>query len=200
LTAALLAATPAAAQRQRAVTDETVTMGDVAKTPLSDLNLSKDPIPPVLLRAAEEPYRNYGLNRCDDIRNEIGDLDAVLGEDMDLGPRDPGGANIGKVAQSLVGMLIPYRGLIRNLSGAERHQRAFQEAIAAGMMRRAYLKGLGQAKNCPYPARPAPPEMIAAAILKREEAAREQEEEEATGGREVPVDGYVSEPVVQQVP
>ena len=190
LAAALFASAPAAAQR--AVTDETVTVGDVAKTPLEDLNLTKDPIPPVLLRALDEPYRDPGFHHCADIRSEIGDLDAVLGEDMDTAPHTgEHGTNVGRMAQSLLGSLIPYRGVIRSISGANSHERDFKEAIAAGMMRRAYLKGMGQALDCPYPARPAPPEMIAAAILQREEAAQEEEreDEETTQGREVPVEG-----------
>ncbi len=193
-------AAPASAQRP--VTDETVTVVDVAKTPLEDLNLARDPIPPALQRALREPYRDPGLNHCADIRSEIGDLDAVLGEDMDTAPHTrEHRTNVGKIAQGLVGSLIPFRGVIRSLSGANSHEREFKEAIAAGLMRRAYLKGMGQAMNCPYPARPAPPEMIAAAILKREEAARrEEEDEEETQGRAVPVDGYVSEPVVQPTP
>jgi len=195
-----------AAGRQRPVTDETVTVEDLAMTPLEDLNLAKDPIPPALLRAAQDPYRGPGGNTCADILHQIGDLDAVLGEDVDMGPREPENpANIGKIAQSMVGMLIPYRGLIRNVTGAERHAREFREAIAAGMMRRAYLKGLGQGLDCPYPARPAPPELIAATILKREEAAKaegDQPDSEGTRGRAVPVaDGdFVSQPVVQPTP
>jgi hypothetical protein len=201
LLAAALFPHPVAA-RQRTVTDETVTMGDAAMTPLEDLNLSKDPIPPVLLRAKTAPYREPGTLHCADVLAEIGDLDAVLGEDFDTASDAKAGFGAGKIAQRVIGMLIPYRGVIRTLSGADRHEAEFRQAIAAGLVRRAYLKGLGQGLDCPYPARPAPPEMIAAAILKREEAAREEEEEEATQGREVPVegDGYVSEPVVQPTP
>jgi len=203
LAASFFLAAPAAAQRT--VTDETVTVVDVAKTPLEDLNLARDPIPAALQRALREPYRDPGLSQCADIRNEIGDLDAVLGEDMDTAPHTgEHRTNVGKIAQGVVGSLIPFRGVIRSLSGANSHEREFKEAIAAGLMRRAYLKGIGQAMDCPYPARPAPPEMIAAAILKREEEAARQEEEEEEGeetqGREVPVDGYVSEPVVQPLP
>ena len=203
LVAGLIVSTPAAAQK--VVTDDTVTVGDVAKSPLEDLNLAKDPIPPALQRALEEPYRDPGLNNCADIRNEIGDLDAVLGDDMDTDPHsDEHRTSVGRMAQNVLSSLIPYRGVIRSLSGANRHEREFKESIAAGMMRRAYLKGMGQAMGCPYPARPAPPEMIAAAILKQEEAQREEKEEqeedqEETQGRPVPVDGYVAEPVVQPV-
>ena len=38
--------------------------------------------------------------------------------------------------------VIPFRGWIRKLSGAERHDKYVQAAITAGAVRRAYLKGL----------------------------------------------------------
>ncbi len=180
-----LLASPAVAQR--AVTDETVTAGDVVRMPLDDLNINRDPIPRTLLLASEAPYNSAGLDDCAEVRTEIADLDAVLGEDLDMIlPVKREGLRAGKIAKSMLGTLIPYRGLIREVSGANRHAEAFKEAIAAGMMRRAYLKGLGQAMDCPYPARPAPPEVIARTILKLEEEAP-AEEDEATQGREVPV-------------
>ena len=51
--------------------------------------------------------------------------------------------------------LIPLRNWVRKLSGAEQASRQVTRAIAAGIVRRAYLKGLGQAKGCPPPAAPA---------------------------------------------
>ena len=185
-TATSLWASPAAAQR--VVTDETVTAGDVARAPLEDLNLSKDPIPRALLRAREAPYANNGLDDCAEVRSEIGDLDAVLGEDFDTGgPQEKEGLQPGRIAKGLLTALIPYRSVIREVSGANDHAELFGEAIAAGMMRRAYLKGLGEAMDCPYPARPAPPELIARTILPPQAPEQPQEPEEATDGREVPV-------------
>jgi hypothetical protein len=43
---------------------------------------------------------------------------------------------------------------VRKLSGAERYERKVAAAIAAGSVRRAYLKGLGQAAGCAAPAAP----------------------------------------------
>ena len=178
-------AVPAAAQR--VVTDESVTAGDVARMPLEDLNIDKDPIPPALARALGSPYNDHGINHCAEVRAEIGDLDAVLGEDYDTGgPIGEEGINAGRIARGVLSALIPYRGVIREVSGANRHAEIFRQAIAAGMMRRAYLKGLGQAMDCPYPARPAPPELIARDILQRKET-QQAESEEGTAGREVPV-------------
>lgn len=64
---------------ERPVTDDTVTAGDVAKTPLTDLNLSRDEIPDLLIRARADPYDLSGLNRCADIVGAVQQLDAVLG-------------------------------------------------------------------------------------------------------------------------
>src|SRR5258705_4295618 len=63
------------------------------------------------------------------------------------------GAGLGFVAGA-ASETIPFRGWVRKLSGAERHDRFVQGAINAGAVRRAYLKGLGEAKGCDPPATP----------------------------------------------
>ncbi|WAT18157.1 hypothetical protein OZN62_00845 [Aurantiacibacter sp. MUD11] len=151
----------APAQAQEDVTDTSVDAADVALTPLSDLNLARDPIPPILLWAQENPYANPGAADCEAIRVAIGDLDAVLGDDVDTETPEQRKLTAGGVAQSVVGMLIPFRGIIREISGANNHEYEFRQAIVAGLMRRAYLKGLGEERGCPYPARPMPAEMLA---------------------------------------
>ena len=50
--------------------------------------------------------------------------------------------------------VIPFRGWVRKLSGAERYSREVAAAIAAGTIRRAYLKGIGAAAGCAAPAAP----------------------------------------------
>lgn len=143
------------AHAQQDVTDRDPDAIDVALTPLSDLNLSRDPIPVVLQQARANPYADEGYSTCAALRSEIGDLDAVLGDDFDTAPPEERKLTPEGVAQRVVGFFIPFRGIIREVSGANEHEYDFREAIAAGLMRRAYLKGLGQAMDCPYPARPA---------------------------------------------
>lgn len=153
----LALAYPAMAQDN--VTDNSPGAREVALTPLSDLNLARDPIPEILVWARENTYDSTGMDRCDNIRIGIGDLDAVLGDDVDAGSEEDGRLNPGSLAQSVVGMFIPFRGIIREVSGANSHEYEFRRAIAAGLMRRAYLKGLGEARGCDYPARPMPAEL-----------------------------------------
>ncbi|MGB3739298.1 MAG: hypothetical protein WA948_08090 [Pontixanthobacter sp.] len=128
---------------------------DVASTPLNDLNLSKDDIPEALTDAVTAPYASERMAACEDIAREISRLDAVLGADLDVATGERRDITLGKIAKSAVGSFIPFRGIIREVSGAADHQRDFEEAIVAGAIRRGYLKGLGQARECPYPARPA---------------------------------------------
>jgi hypothetical protein len=50
--------------------------------------------------------------------------------------------------------VIPFRGWVRKLDGAERHSKEVAAAIAAGSVRRAFLKGVGQTLGCAAPAAP----------------------------------------------
>lgn len=84
-------------------------------------------------------------------------LNAVLGEDYDTAQATERELTPEAVAQKVVAYFIPFRGVIREVSGANRHEWEFRQAISAGLMRRAYLKGRGEQMGCPYPARPRPP-------------------------------------------
>ena len=147
----------------------TKTGTDIAQavsTPLSDLNLVNAPIPPVLLDAQRAPYGEPGDGTCAGLSTAVVALDAVLGPDLDVptAPNNPGlverGAGlVGQAAtQSVRGAaesVVPFRTWIRKLSGAERYSRDVAAAIAAGIVRRAYLKGVGQVRGCSAPAAPA---------------------------------------------
>lgn len=129
---------------------------DVAQTPLEDVGLSKEDISQILLAAAENPYAAVGNGQCNALIGEIAKLDNILGDDYDIAADKEGGINTKKAAKSVVGSIIPFRGVVREISGAAGNERKAEAAIAAGMVRRGYLKGLGEAKGCPYPARPKP--------------------------------------------
>ena len=154
------------------ITNRDVGAADVALTPLGDLNLRKGEIPPLLIQAQEQPYTLAGLTRCPQLAAAIGELDAVLGEDIDVAQAKGQSISPGRVAQSALGSFIPFRGVIRELSGANAQERKIQTAIYAGTARRAFLKGVGQQRGCRYPARSATPQVIAAAQAEAEAAAR----------------------------
>lgn len=182
LTAAALTVLPAplAADDTEAektvVTDESVSARDVAATPIQDLNLDKDEIPPLLIEAQEDPYGTTGLRTCRNYAAAIGELDAYLGADFDVIEMEKRKLSVGGVAQSVVGAFIPFRGVIREISGANKHEEQLRDAILAGMMRRAFLKGMGLKLGCAYPARPAD-EATKGRLIKAAEEAKALEEE-----------------------
>jgi hypothetical protein len=158
--AALVAYPAPAREPAKPAAAKDVSARDVAATPVTDLNLRKGEIPPVLVAAEQEAYSLRGLTSCQQIAAAIGELDAVLGDDVDLpqtGERRIAG---GRLAQSVVGSFIPFRGVIREMSGASSRDREVQAAILSGVARRAFLKGTGQARGCRYPARAATAEVF----------------------------------------
>ena len=194
LALALFAAPALAQDQEEPAANRTPNAEDVAMTPITDLNLKKDEIPSVLLAAAADPYASAGIKKCADIATAIAPLDAALGPDMDVSDTDSERVSAGAVAKSVVASFIPFRGVLRELTGAADHQREFQAAIYAGAVRRGFLKGLGQQMKCPYPSRPAFTQVAVGAQPAK--AANKESQPAASNGTE----GWVSQPVVQGEP
>lgn len=128
---------------------------EVAKTPLRDLNIDSRDIPEVLQAATRDPYATAGLAKCSAVVRAIADLDRVLGADYDIA-MDDGEKRLsqGRIGQSVIGGLIPFRGVVREATGAAEADRNERAAFTAGMVRRSFLKGWGLGRGCAYPARP----------------------------------------------
>ena len=129
-------------------------MMEVARTPLDDLNIDAEELPPVLVEAVVNPYASDHLADCTDINLAIRELDRVLGPDFDTLKEMRSGLTPEKVAQGALGSLIPFRGILREITGAADRKRDLELAILAGSTRRGYLKGLGMERQCMVPARP----------------------------------------------
>ncbi len=67
---------------------------------------------------------------------------------------DLGGEAILDAISDFAASAIPYRSWVRKLSGADAQQKRMRAAVAAGAVRRAHLKGLGEQLDCPPPATP----------------------------------------------
>lgn len=140
-------------------------IGEAVTAPLVDLNLLRTKIPEVLIEVQKSPYQKPADMDCMALSAEIQALDEALGPDLDApipdidptlierGRSEAGDAAIDALKGAAVGW-IPYRGWVRKLTGAERHSKEVSTAIAAGIVRRAYLKGIGQSHGCPAPAAP----------------------------------------------
>lgn len=128
--------------------------------PLRDVNLLRTKIPPVLLEAQADPYKRPQPATCASIAAQIVPLNQALGADLDEEAKDEDDlmdqgrvTALGAVA-GFTQDVIPFRGWVRKLTGAEQHDKLVQSAIVAGGVRRAYLKGLGEARGCNPPATP----------------------------------------------
>lgn len=134
-------------------------VGQAATTPLQDLNVVRADIPPVLVAAQKSPYALPAERACSALADDVRALDAVLGADLDTlsTERNPSliERGAGDALRNAAEGVIPFRGWVRRLSGAERYSREVAAAIAAGTVRRAYLKGFGQSAGCAVPAAPA---------------------------------------------
>jgi hypothetical protein len=150
LCALVFSTAPLAAQSQ----GENPNVGDVAMTPLSDLNLSRKDVPAILHRIIKDPYSTEELVTCNGIIAEVMHLNEVLGEDYDEVDSSKSGVNVGRAAQSVIGSIIPFRGLVREVSGAAGNERDLRAAYTAGMVRRGFVKGIGLERGCDLPARP----------------------------------------------
>jgi hypothetical protein len=125
-------------------------LGDIVTSPLQDTNIKTKRIPEVLELARGGPYETTGLNNCVAINRDIAALSNVLGTDFDV-PEDrrPNrGRQAANVGKSVVQSLIPFRGVIREVSGAAGAQREWDAAVDAGIARRGFLRGIARSRGC----------------------------------------------------
>ena len=134
-------------------------VGDAIAAPLRDLNLFRKTAPPVLVEAAKGPYVAPETLDCTLIEEEIRRLDLALGPDVDAPAvaatatlRARGTQLVSNAAvdamEDLTTGWIPYRSVVRQITGASRHSKRLEEAVHAGAIRRAFLKGLRHRERC----------------------------------------------------
>jgi hypothetical protein len=139
---------------------KTSSIVDAASTPLRDLNVIRADIPELLREARKHPYLAPSDQSCDALSTAVLALDKVLGPDIDapasasnprLLERSNNAANEAAVdaVRRSGEAVVPFRSWVRQLSGAERYSRDVAAAIAAGAVRRGFLRGLSAARDCP---------------------------------------------------
>lgn len=146
-------ATPTQAAATAATPPPPHAFSSAMRQPLADFNINQAEIPDSLRKAAEDPYAPEATSSCAAMAAEIATLDQALGPDLDVTATKTtkrqvaSRAAVGAVRRFAVSW-IPYRGVVRTLTGAEAHARKSQDAALAGAVRRAYLKGLGERDGC----------------------------------------------------
>ncbi|HEY1124762.1 MAG TPA: hypothetical protein VGE65_03955 [Sphingobium sp.] len=175
LAAAILAAGVAQAQQ----TTEDKSAEHIVTQPVRDIGLSKDKIPPILEAAIASPY-GLRSSRCKAVVAELVQLNEALGRDFDSPPVK--GDKVSQIAsaggEALVGMLIPFRGLVREVTGAASAERRRVAAINAGIARRGFLRGIAKTHGCKTPPPPAIPTKAEKDEAKKDDARKEDSKKE----------------------
>lgn len=150
---------------ERAIQQSQDGFGDAAASPLKDVNLIRENAPEEF-KAIRNPYNVDPEISCDEIAVEVTRLNELLGRDWDIPPPDKKGmsdraadgastAFLDTVASTASG-IIPYRGIVRTVTGANSHATKVRKAYERGSHRRTFLKAMGLMKACDYPASPLP--------------------------------------------
>ena len=152
------------------VKETTDGFSDAATAPLEDLNLKRKKIPGVI-RNYVSPYDPVDNASCQSIADEVVRLNTVLAKDFDVQIDEllksekkksknnlsskASGFALNTIASEARGF-IPFRGLVRQATGANAHQKKVDDAFQRAYLRRAFLKGVGLGKGCDVPASPIP--------------------------------------------
>lgn len=115
-------------------------------------------IPAKLAAIQDNPYALTDMGKCAAIAQEIQELDAVLGPDVnemvEKSLAEKREATAGRLVGSAGKSLIPFSGIVGEVSGANAERRRYAIAVQAGTARRGFLKGVGLSRGCKAPARP----------------------------------------------
>jgi hypothetical protein len=131
-------------------------MSAAVEQPMRDLSLIRDELPPSLSQAAVAAYAAPPANDCPGLRAELTELDKALGPDIDT-PAESSDAMAGLAGDLVRGALgLPFRGVVRRVTGAEQRDAAYRRAVLAGMVRRGYLKGRLADRSCSTAPSPPP--------------------------------------------
>jgi hypothetical protein len=135
-------------------TDRPNAVAGAVEQPFKDLNLVREQTPPVLEQAAKAPYVEIQPLDCDAVRAELAALDKELGPDFDAAEHKNDDILAGALRSA---MGLPFRGVVRKITGAQKRDQKREHAILSGIARRGFLKGVDR-KSCT-----APPPLVAAA-------------------------------------
>lgn len=148
-TAVLLAACTTSSDRGTFSGGDTRNVESAVMSPMNDVGLDDIEIPDYL-GMMTDPYAP-SLATCDSFRTEIAKLDTMLGDDLDIPEKlaeQREQTALNATSSTIGSVLIPFRGVVRALSGAASNERAARQAYERGLVRRAYLKGMAKQMDC----------------------------------------------------
>lgn len=124
---------------------------EIGAQPARDIGASKREIPPVLQRAYADPYNVIRTKDCRFLLREISALNEIIGDDYNS-QNEYSESKVGKFAEAggktIVNSIIPFRGVIREVTGAAPDDRRMSAAVDAGLARRGFLRGISYKQGC----------------------------------------------------
>lgn len=125
-------------------------MAGAMTQPFRDLNIMREEQAAVLTTAAAAPYAPP--SDCSGSLVELQRLDEALGPDIDAPTEksNPATAFVGEMVVDAVrgATGLPFRGIVRRVTGAAKREKDAKHAVYAGALRRAYLKGFEGGAGC----------------------------------------------------
>jgi hypothetical protein len=114
-------------------------------------------IPPLLKQIQTDPYRPPSAPACQTVPAEILEISKVIGPDFQSETVSKEESWTDRGVGAARG-LIPYGGVVRFATGADKKDKALRAAVEAGFARRGFLRGvaLNMTCNAPAPAKAAP--------------------------------------------
>jgi hypothetical protein len=120
--------------------------------PFRDLSLIREVAPEPLQRAAAGPYDTDRIGDCAAAQAEVAELNDALGPDLSADAKTDGLSVQGLAGDLVAGAFgLPFRGVVRFVTGAEDRDQALRAAVLAGMVRRGFLKGRMGMSGCALP-------------------------------------------------
>ncbi|MDZ3831788.1 MAG: hypothetical protein U0S50_08230 [Sphingopyxis sp.] len=154
LSLAMLVAAPLSHAQQGAPEESTIK--DAANSVTEPFDGKE--VPEKLRAILDDPYSLAGLGKCAAIIREVEELNAVLGPDVnervDKSLAKKREATAARLAGNFAGSVIPFGGLVGEVTGANAERRRYAVAVYVGTVRRGFLKGVGLERGCRSPARP----------------------------------------------
>ena len=124
---------------------------EIGSQPARDVGVMKREIPPILISARQDPYGLKGLKTCKQLAAEVTRLNEVLGPDYVVG-NEVKENRAGKLAEAggktVINTIIPFRSIVRELTGAAPADRRMNAAVDAGLARRGFLRGVHAKQKC----------------------------------------------------
>ena len=126
------------------------TAKEIVTQPARDVGLAKREIPPVLVKASADPYSLQGLSSCRQLADAVRELNTALGPDYDVAKaKESKAATLAKAGgDAAISLVVPFRGLVREVSGAAPAERSYNAALDAGLARRGFLRGVHFKQGC----------------------------------------------------